>query len=73
MNTNKYKNLVVSLVASGVDFSKDVWLLDHSELTKYSDLAREYGYKKPLLHSRGFGFYMLLQRVYNKIHTEGQI
>ena len=70
MNTNKYKNLVVSLVANGVDFSKDVLLLDHSELTKYSDLAREYGYKKPLLHSRGFGFYMLLQKVYNKLKRD---
>lgn len=70
MNTNKYKDLILNLVGSGVDFSRDVWQLSNSELTKYSDLAKSYGYKKPVLHSRGFGFYMLLQKVYNKLKSD---
>lgn len=70
MNTNKYKDLILNLVSSGVDFSRDVWQLSNSELTKYSDLAKSYGYKKPVLHSRGFGFYMLLQKVYNKLKSD---
>ena len=73
MNTNKYKDLVLNLVGSGVDFSRDVWQLSNSELTKYSDLAKSYGYKKPVLHSRGFGFYMLLQKVYNKLKENNEI
>ncbi len=67
MNINKYTDLVLKLVADGVDFSRDVMLLNHCELTKYNELAKVYGYKKPVLHSRGFGFYMLLQKIYNKM------
>ena len=65
MKKAKYELLVAKLVADGVDFSREAMLLSHSELTMFSELAREYGYKKPLLHSRGFGFYELLRRVYN--------
>ena len=68
MNINKYKDLVSYLVTvEKVDFSRDVMLLTHTELTKYHNLAKVYGYKKPVMHSRGFGFYMLLQRIYNKM------
>lgn len=69
MNINKYKDLVLNLVASGETFTREACELSHSELTKYHDLAKSYGYKKPLLHSRGYGFYLLLQRVYNKMQT----
>jgi len=60
---SKYEPLVKELVANGVDFSRDVCWLNHCELTRYSELAKQYGYKKPLLHSRGYSFYQLLQRV----------
>lgn len=73
MNTNKYKDLILNLVGSGVDFSRDAWLLSGSELTKYSDLAKSYGYKKPLLNSRGFGFYVLLQKVYDRLKKNNEI
>lgn len=69
MNISKYKDLVLNLAANGETFTRNACELSHCELTKYSDLAKSYGYKKPVLHSRGFGFYMLLQRVYNKLQT----
>lgn len=56
MINSKYEPLVKSLVSDGVDFSRDVWTLSGSELTDYSELAKKYGYQKPVLHSRGFGF-----------------
>ncbi len=64
---SKYEPLVKELVANGVDFSRDAMMLSHSELTEYSELAKKYGYKKPLLHSRGFGFYEMLRRVNSKM------
>ena len=64
---SKYELLVKELVANGVDFSRDAMMLNHSELTEYSELAKKYGYKKPLLHGRGFGFYEMLRRVHRKM------
>ena len=55
------------LVSEGMNFGRDVWSLRTDELTEFVELAKKYGYKKPLLHSRGFGFYLLLQKVYNKM------
>ena len=69
MVTSKYEPLVKMLVADGENFKREAMLLSHSELTKYSELAKKYGYKKPLLHSRGFGFYELLRRVYKKMNA----
>lgn len=70
MNVNKYKFLVVSLVADGEMFDREPCQLSHCELTKYHELAKSYGYKKPVLHSRGYGFYMLLRRVYNSLKND---
>ena len=67
MLQSKYEPLVKALISEGVDFSRDVWQLHGSELSTFAEYAKKYGYKKPLLHSRGFGFYCLLQRVYNKM------
>lgn len=44
-------------------WKRDVNELSLSELSRLSDIAKEIGYKKPLQHSRGFGFYMYMQRV----------
>lgn len=71
MNTQKYKALVLQLVAIGEDFTREACQLSHSELTQFAEYAKAYGYKKPVLHSRGYGFYMLLQNVYNKLKTDG--
>lgn len=67
MISSKYEPLVKQLAANGVDFSRDVRVLDDSELQGYHNLSKKYGYKKPLLHSRGYGFYQLLQKVYKKL------
>ena len=67
MIKSKYEPLVKTLVANGIDLTRDVWSLSYSELGDFSDLAKKYGYKKPLQHSRGFGFYLLLQKVYEKM------
>jgi hypothetical protein len=67
MITSKYEPLIKDLISRGVDFSRDVWQLTYSELDMYSELAKKYGYKKPVLHTRGFGFYMLLQKVNEKM------
>lgn len=66
MKTDKYLHLINTLKNQGVDFSRDVWTLSQSELSEFADIAKKYGYKKPVLHSRGFGFYMLLQKISNK-------
>ncbi len=60
MTRSKYEPLVKQLVSEGVDLTKDVWSLSSSELGTFGEYAKKYGYKKPLLHSRGFGFYLLL-------------
>ena len=70
MNTQKYKALVLQLVANGENFTREACQLSHSELTQFADYAKAYGYKKPVLHSRGYGFYMLLKNVYNKLKTD---
>lgn len=70
MNTQKYKALVLQLVANGEDFTREACQLSHSELTQFAEYAKAYGYKKPVLHSRGYGFYMLLKNVYNKLKTD---
>ena len=70
MVQSKYEPLVKQLVADGMNFGRDVWSLRTDELTKFGELAKKYGYKKPLLHSRGFGFYLLLQKVYNKMEDK---
>ena len=67
MLRSKYESLVKTLVAEGVDFSRDVWSLRSDELRDFNEFAKKFGYKKPLQHSRGFGFYLLLQKVYNKM------
>lgn len=67
MKNSKYEPLVKDLVSKGVDFTRDVWTIHSSELTDFSELAKKYGYRKPLLHSRGFGFYCLLQKVYESM------
>ena len=73
MNIQKYKALVSQLVTNGEDFKRDVCQLSGSELTLFAEYAKAYGYKKPLLHSRGYGFYMLLQNVYNKLKANNEI
>lgn len=67
MKATKYDELVKNLVASGTDFTRSVYALSGSELGTFHDLARRYGYRKPLMFSRGFGFYLLLQRVYRRL------
>ena len=61
---SKYEPLVKELVANGVDFSRDAMMLSHSEL------AKKYGYKKPLLHSRGFGFYEMLAALFKQLPSD---
>lgn len=70
MVQSKYEPLVKQLVADGMNFGRDVWSLRTDELTEFGELAKKYGYKKPLLHSIGFGFYLLLQKVYNKMEDK---
>lgn len=69
MITSKYEPLVKQLVAEGVDFSRDVWTLRHSELSDYREMAKKYRYCGTALHSRGFSFYILLQNVYRKLNN----
>lgn len=67
---SKYFVLVFYLEKQGVNFKRDVYQLNQSELCFYDDLAKEFGYKKPTLHSRGFGFYLLLQKAAENMHSE---
>lgn len=67
---SKYFVLVYYLEKQGVNFKKGVFDLNESELYFYGDLAREFGYKKPLQHSRGFGFYLLLQKAAKNMHSQ---
>lgn len=73
MNTQKYKALVLQLVANGEDFTREACQLSLSELTQFAEHAKAYGYKKPVCHSRGYGFYMLLQNVHNKLKANNEI
>lgn len=70
MVQSKYEPLVKTLVSEGMNFRRDVWQLRSDELTEFGELAKKHGYKKPLQHSRGFGFYLLLQKVYNKMENK---
>lgn len=65
---NKHELLVNQLVADGVDFSRDGMMLPHSELSYFSELAKNFGYKEPLLHSRGYGYYEKLRKLYKKMN-----
>ena len=71
-SVEKYKGLVISLTAKGVDFTKDVWQRNSGANyeTDWNELAKVYGYRRPktAYFSNGGCFYMLLQKVYNKIN-----
>ena len=74
MNINKYKSLVVSLVANGVDFSQDTFNRNSGSNYEidWNQIATDYGYRKPKngYFSKGGHFYELLKRVYNKIKSD---
>lgn len=74
MNINKYKDLVINLVASGADFSKDVFCRNSGANSGFdwNQLATDYGYRKPKdgYFCKGGHFYQLLQRVYNKLKSD---
>lgn len=74
-NGAKYEILVKSLINDGEDLTKEFQILSYSELTKFSDLAKVWGYKRSKFayHSTGSCFYVLLQRVYNRMKSEGKI
>lgn len=67
---SKFFVLAFYLESKGVNLKKSVFNLSQSELCFYDDLAREYGYKKPMQHSRGFGFYLRLQKAAIKMHSK---
>lgn len=71
-STEKYKDLVLNLTAQGVNLTLDVWHRNSRENydTDWNELAKKYGYRKPKngYFSTGGHFYILLQRVYNKIN-----
>lgn len=66
--TTRYETLVKELCAAGVDFTADPFNRDRG--TDWEQLAKEYGYRRPktAYFSRGGCFYMLLQKVYNKMN-----
>lgn len=61
------KDLVNYLVSQGLDFSKEVWDLNHNEFEKVRLLAMVHGYKKCSLRATGVGFYNELQKVYKQM------
>lgn len=54
--------LVYYLKSMGVNFEERVEMLTQSQLCFYDDLAKEWGYKKPVNYCRGYGFYQKLQK-----------
>ena len=75
MIINKYRLLVVDLVAKGVDFTQDAFNRNSGKNygVDWNQLATDYGYRKPKngYFSKGGHFYQLLQRVYNQIKGDG--
>lgn len=73
-SVDKYRSLVVSLVAKGINFDLDVWNRNSRENSEqdWNELAKVYGYRRPktAYFSNGWCFYQLLQRVYNRIKAE---
>lgn len=73
MNYKRYESLVNELIAKGVNFELDVFCRNSHENTDvdWSELASNYGYRKPKngYFSRGGHFYLLLQKVYNKMES----
>ena len=47
-------------------WSRDVNQLSQSDLTKLAEVAKVFGYKKPELHSIGYGFFMYIQGLADK-------
>lgn len=68
---DKIFTLVYYLKSMGVTFEERVEMLTQSQLSFYDDLAKEWGYKKPLNYSRGYGFYMKLQKEAKELAKEG--
>lgn len=68
---DKIFTLVYYLKSMGVNFEERVEMLTQSQLSFYDDLAKEWGCKKPINYSRGYGFYMRLQKVAKELAREG--
>ena len=68
----KYRDEVLTQIANGVNFEKSDWL---SDAAYFDNLAAKYSYRRPknAYFGRGRCFYQLLQRVYNRMKTNGEI
>lgn len=67
MKNIEQKNRIISqLLNDGFDFSKNVYQLSTSDLSKFYELSKTVNYKGTKMHSRGFSFYIHLQKIYNK-------
>ena len=67
MKANEAKNrIITSLVNDGFNFSRNVYQLSTSELSDFAELAKSVNYKGTATHSKGFSFYVHLQKIYNK-------
>lgn len=67
MKNIEQKNRIISqLLNDGFDFSKNVYQLSTSDLSKFYELSKTVNYKGTKTHSRGFSFYIHLQKIYNK-------
>ena len=64
---NELKSIIISrLINDGFDFTRNVYQLSISEFSFFSDLAKQCRYKGTKNHSKGFSFYIHLQKIYNK-------
>ena len=64
---NELKSIIISrMINDGFDFTRNVYQLSHSELSHFSELAKQCKYKGTKNHSSGFSFYIHLQKIYNK-------
>lgn len=64
---NELKSIIISrLINDGFDFTRNVYQLSISELSYFSELAKQCKYKGTKTHSKGFSFYIHLQKIYNK-------
>lgn len=60
------QRIISQLVNDGFDFSKNVYQLSGSDWFKFYELSKKVNYKGTKNHSRGFSFYIHLQKIYNK-------
>lgn len=65
-NIEQKKRIISQLLNDGFDFSKNVYQLSTSDLSKFYELSKTVNYKGTKNHSRGFSFYTHLQKIYNK-------